>query len=333
MNTAYTPTVDTARAVTVSKTSIKNLPINLFGSVMGLAGLALAWRLSGQYYGVGGSLGEAIGALAGLVFVLLTLGYLTKWVKHPAAVKAEFNHPIASNFFGTVTIALLLLSAVAGAHNEWLGQALWILGSALTVLLAGFVVYRLLSGNQDPLNAVPAWLIPGVATLDIAVTGAHMPMAWATEFNLFALAVGAVLALVFFTRIFSRLVHEAAPAKGMVPSLMILIAPFEVGFLAYTNVFGEIDRFASVLFYFGLFLFVVLSFKVFRRDVPFAPSWWAISFPIAALSNAALKYAHAQDSTVLMVIAAVILLFLTVALSVLLVKTLTSLLSGKLLAN
>jgi len=72
---------------------------------------------------------------------------------------------------------------------------------------------------------------------------------------------------------------------------------------------------------------------VFRRDVPFAPSWWAISFPIAALSNAALKYAHAQDSSVLMVIAAVILLFLTVALSVLLVKTLTSLLSGKLLAN
>ena len=106
-----------------------------------------------------------------------------------------------------------------------------------------------------------------------------------------------------------------------------------MGFLAYTNVFGEIDRFASVLFYFGLFLFVVLSFKVFRRDVPFAPSWWAISFPIAALSNAALKYAHAQDSTLLTAIAAVILLFLTVTLFVLTVRTLASLFSGKLLAN
>ena len=333
MNTAYTPTVAAAQSVQTSNTSIKNLPVNLFGSVMGLAGLGLAWRLSGQYYGVGGVLGEAIGALAGVVFVLLTLGYLGKWVKHPEAVKAEFNHPIASNFFGTVTIALLLLSAVAAPHNELLGRALWILGSALTVLLAGLVVFRLLSGNQDSSNAVPAWLIPGVATLDIAVTGAHMPMAWVAEFNLFALAVGAVLALVFFTRIFSRLVHETTLAKGMVPSLMVLIAPFEVGFLAYTNVFGEIDRFASVLFYFGLFLFVVLGFKVFRRDVPFTPSWWAISFPIAALSNAALKYAHAQDNTVLMVIAAVILLFLTVALTVLLVKTLISLFSGKLLAN
>ncbi|MGE7958707.1 SLAC1 anion channel family protein [Pseudomonas sp. NPDC089530] len=333
MNTAYNPTVAAAQPVTASKTSIKNLPINLFGSVMGLAGLGLAWRLSGQYYGVGGTLGEAIGVLAGLVFVLLALGYLTKWINHPEAVRAEFDHPITSNFFGTVAIAVLLLSAVAGPHNEWLGQALWILGSALTVLLAGLVVSRLLSGPQDSSNAVPAWLIPGVATLDIALTGAHMPMAWAAEFNLFALAVGAVLALVFFTRIFSRLVHETPLAKGMVPSLMVLVAPFEVGFLAYTNVFGEIDRFASVLFYFGLFLFVVLSVKVFRRDVPFAPSWWAISFPIAALSNAALKYAHAQDSTVLTVIAAAILLFLTVALTVLLVKTLISLFSGKLLAN
>ncbi|MNT95933.1 potassium-tellurite ethidium and proflavin transporter [compost metagenome] len=79
----------------------------------------------------------------------------------------------------------------------------------------------------------------------------------------------------------------------MVPSLMILVAPFEVGFLAYANLFG-IDRFAAMLFYFGLFLAVVLGFKVFRRDVPFAPSWWAISFPLAALANAALKYAHVQ---------------------------------------
>ena len=71
MNTAYTPTVAAAQSVQTSNTSIKNLPVNLFGSVMGLAGLGLAWRLSGQYYGVGGVLGEAIGALAGLAFVLL----------------------------------------------------------------------------------------------------------------------------------------------------------------------------------------------------------------------------------------------------------------------
>ena len=55
-----------------------------------------------------------------------------------------------------------------------------------------------------------------------------------------------------------------------------------VGFLAYVNVTGHVDLFAGMLFYFGLFLFVLLSWRVFRRPVPFAPSWWAISFPMAA---------------------------------------------------
>jgi tellurite resistance protein len=48
MNTAYTSSVAAAQSVSSSKTSIKNLPINLFGSVMGLAGrtgLAFEWPI------------------------------------------------------------------------------------------------------------------------------------------------------------------------------------------------------------------------------------------------------------------------------------------------
>ncbi|MNP69289.1 potassium-tellurite ethidium and proflavin transporter [compost metagenome] len=77
----------------------------------------------------------------------------------------------------------------------------------------------------------------------------------------------------------------------------------------------------------------MLAFKVFRKDVPFSPAWWAISFPIAALSNAALKYAYAQDSIVLSAVAYLILAFLTIALAVLTVKTLKILFNGKLLST
>jgi tellurite resistance protein len=332
MNTFNTSSAIAVESITKS-TSIKNLPINLFGSVMGLAGLSLAWRLASQQFAKVSVIADAIGLFAGLVFILLSLGYLSKWIKHPEAVKAEFNHPVSGNFFGAVTIALLLLSAVASAYSALLSQTLWVIGSVSTVVLGAVVVSRLLSGNQESQHAVPAWLIPGVATLDIAVAGAHMPMAWAYEFNLFAIAVGTVLALIFFTRIFSRLVHEPVLAKGMTPSLMILIAPFEVGFLAYTNFFGQIDHFASLLFYFGLFLFAVVAVKVFRKDVPFSVAWWAISFPIAALSNAALKYAAVQQNIVLTTVAYLILAFLTVALAVLTVKTVKILFNGKLLSN
>lgn len=83
--------------------SIKNLPINLFGSVMGLAGLSLAWRLASPGLSeasiFGENLAEFIGMLSALVFVLLAVGYTSKWIKHPEAVKAEFSHPVTGNFF------------------------------------------------------------------------------------------------------------------------------------------------------------------------------------------------------------------------------------------
>ena len=311
--------------------SIKNLPVNLFGAVMGLSGLALAWRLAHSAFGIDGHISDVIAGLAVAVFLVLAAGYTVKLIRHPAAVKAEFGHPIASNFFGTVAISLLLLSAVLGSYSDDLGQVVWVLGSAATLALSFIVVSRLLKGKGDATHAVPAWLIPGVATLDIAVTGAHMPMAWAGELVLFSIAVGSVLALVMFTMIGTRLIQHDPLGTAMTPSLMILVAPFEVGFLAYANVTGEVDRFAALLFYFGLFLFLVLLPKVFRRAISFGPTWWAISFPIAALVNAALKYAFVHPTLPLRLMAGSLLVFLTVALAVLTVRTFHILLNGKLL--
>ncbi|SFM27724.1 SLAC1 anion channel family protein [Variovorax sp. OV329] len=321
-----------SRAPHRAQASIRNLPVNLFASVMGLSGLALAWRLAHGSLGAPSLVGEAIAAFALAVFVLVSLGYLAKLAKHPQAVRAEFLHPVAGNFFGTIVISLLLLSAVVEPYSAPAARALWTLGVATTFPLSFVAVSRLLKGQVDASHAVPAWLIPGVATFDIAVTGGHMPMQWAMEINLFAGAVGAVLALVLFAMIVSRLVHRDPLAPAMTPSLMILVAPFAVGFLAYVNIAGGIDRFAALLFYFALFMFAVVAPKVFRRGASFSAAWWAIGFPMAALVNAALKYAQFRQSAVLLGLAAVLLGLLSLALAVLTLRTLQIALNGKLLA-
>ncbi len=310
--------------------SLKNLPVNLFASVMGLSGLALAWRLAQDSLGAKALVGEAIGVFALGIFVLLSLGYLTKLVKHPEAVYAEFHHPVASNFFGTIAISILLLSAVVEPYAAGAAHAIWTIGVAATLALSFIAVSRLLKGRVDASHLVPAWIVPGVATLDIPVTGQHMPMAWASEINLLACAIGAVMALVILVMVVSRLVHRDPLAPAMTPSLMILVAPFAVGFIAYTNVIGGVDRFASLLFYFGLFMFVVVAPKVFRRSVSFSPSWWAIGFPMAALANAALRYSEFRDSGPLWVLAIGLLSVLSLAMAVLTVRTVHIALSGKL---
>jgi len=297
---------------------------------MGLSGLALAWRVAHGSLGAPAAIGEAIGGFALLVFVLLSAGYLAKLLKHPQAVRTEFLHPVTGNFFGTVVISILLLSAVVEPYGTVAAHVIWSVGVIATFALSYVVVSRLLKGQVDVALAVPAWIVPCVATLDIPVTGGHMPMAWASEINLAACAIGAVLALVLFALIIGRLVHHAPLASAMTPSLMILVAPFAVGFLAYANVMG-IDRFAALLFYFGLFMFGVVAPKVFRPSVGFSPTWWAIGFPMAALANAALKYAQFRDSAALWIVAAGLLGALSLAVAVLTVRTVQILLSGKLL--
>ena len=314
-----------------SEASLRNLPVNLFASVMGLSGLALAWRLAHASLGAPAIVGEAIGFFALGVFVLLALGYAVKLARHPQSVHAEFHHPVTGNFFGTIAISILLLSSVIAPYSASGARAVWTLGAAATFALSFLVVSRLLKGQVDTAHAVPAWLIPGVATLDIAVTAGHDgSTAWIAELNLLAAAVGAVLALLLLVLIVGRLVHQAPLASAMAPSLMILVAPFAVGFLAYTNITGSIDNFAALLFYFALFMFAVLAPKVFRPSIAFSPAWWAISFPMAALANAALKYAQLRAAAPLWALAIALLVALTLALAVLTVRTLRFAFSGKL---
>ena len=102
------------------------LPVGLFGSVMGLTGLSVAWRLAQAQYGTPGWVPQVIAATAALAFVSLLAGYGIKLATAPEAVRAEFRHPIAGNLFGTVPISLLLLPIVVAPYLRLLARALWV---------------------------------------------------------------------------------------------------------------------------------------------------------------------------------------------------------------
>lgn len=312
------------------KHSIRMLPVNLFASVMGIAGLSLAWREAAKLGFVNVLPGELIGWIAVAVFVGLVLGYGMKFARHPSAIMAEYSHPVMNNFFATIAIGMLLLSSFLGPYDAIVGQSVWTAGTILTFIIAYAVMQRFVSKQHKGEDTLPALLIPGVATLDIAVTGSAMPFAWAHEVNMLAFAVGSVVAGVLVVLIFSRLRHHEAMPMPMRPSLLVLIAPFAVGYLAYTNLTGHVDMFASSLFYYAFFMLLVLAPKVFRADIPFGVNWWAISFPLAAFSIATFRYSSEVNSALLQIFAIALFVFLTVAIAVLFVRTLLIVFSGQL---
>ncbi|WP_373920410.1 hypothetical protein [Thermodesulfovibrio sp. Kuro-1] len=79
------------------------------------------------------------------MFGLFLVIYLTKTVKYWNQVKAEFHHPVKSNFFPTISISLLLLSIAYASINQSVAYSMWIVGVILYfVFLIRILTYRVI---------------------------------------------------------------------------------------------------------------------------------------------------------------------------------------------
>ncbi len=322
-----------ATATAPARQRLDYLPVSLFGSVMGLTGLSVAWRLAQARYSAPAWVADAIGIAAVTAFVLLALGYAVKLITAPAAVRAEFRHPIAGNLFGTILISLLLPIILAPV-NLRLAQVTWCIGAVGMVAFAWMIVSRWMSDRQQVAHATPAWIVPVVGLLDVPLALPSLGLPPMHGVMVLGLAVGLFFAVPLFTLIFSRLVFEPPMPDALQPTLLILVAPFAVGFSTYVATTGQIDLFAEALYVLTLFMLAVLLGRLRNLPscCPFRVSWWAVSFPLAASAIAALRFAAAEPGFVTDAIALTLLALATLTIAGLLVRTLAGVARGELRA-
>lgn len=315
-----------------AKPRLEYLPIALFGSVMGLTGLSVAWRLAEGRYGAPAWPALVLGAFAVAAFLAVAAGYAVKAATSGEAVRAEFRHPVAGALFGTAFISLLLLPILLAPFSLVLARVVWTAGAVGMIVFAWVVVSRWMSDRQQVAHATPAWIVPVVGLLDVplAIPALHLPSLHGLM--VFALAVGLFFAVPLFTLIFSRLLFEPPLPDAAKPSLLILVAPFAVGYSTYTTTTGQTDLFAEALYMLTLFLLAVLLGQIRHLPVccPFRVSWWAVSFPLAASAIAALRFAAAEPSVPSDAIALALLGLATLVITGLLARTLWGLAKGEL---
>jgi tellurite resistance protein len=309
------------------------LPVSLFGSVMGLTGLAVAWRLAQARYGSPAWIAGLVGGLALAAFLALAVAYLVKAISGFEHVRKEFAHPIAGNLFGTPLISLLLLPILIAGISLPLARAIWVIGAVGMTVFAWWVVLRWTSVRQQAAHATPAWVVPVVGMIDVPL--AVPALGWANEAHglmLFATAVGLFFAVPLFTMILSRLMFEEPLPGALQPTLLILVAPFSVGFSAYVATVGAIDGFAAALYMQMLFVLAVLLGRLrhLPTSCPFRVSWWAASFPLAASAGTALKYAAFAQSGVTDAIAIALLALASIVITALLLRTVWGIARGEL---
>jgi len=311
---------------------LQYLPVSLFGSTVALAGAAIGWRQAVILFGAPSLVSNTVGIFAWSAFIILSAGYLYKFINYRSAVIAELTSPVAANFLGTFFISAVLLSTVAAPFFLSLARVTWFAGTSGGVIFMYLLTKRLYKGELKVLDLVPPVLIPGLTVLNAVFTRVNLKFSWwETTGDLPLFAIGIVFVMVFFVIISYRLVHLEPPILFLKPTLLLMSAPFEVGFMGYMSTKTQVDELGSVLFFFGFFIFIISFFIVFTKDLPFMTSWWGACFSMGALANASLKYALLSHIVTMKYLSLFLLAGSSVLTTITLIHTLRALFNGKLL--
>lgn len=302
---------------------LAHFPITFFGATMGFFGFALSLRAGG--------FGGASLAIAGVGTVLLVAFialYTLKALRHPSHVVEEWHHPVRLSFFPAANISVLLLSLLLQPIAPSLAMVLWSFAAIVQAILTVVIVSVWISHRAfGPGNLSPAWFIPAVANVIVPLGGVHLGL---IEVSWYFFSVGLLFWIILLTLVFNRLVfHDPLPAK-LRPTLVILIAPPSVAFLAWVDVSGSIDSFAMFLLNIAIFFAAIAAVQLpaLLRQA-FAMSFWALSFPLAALTTAMFRHAALTESALYRLAGFGLLGLLALTIAMLSIRTVRAGLAGK----
>jgi tellurite resistance protein len=308
---------------------LEHMPVSLFSTVMGLAGTTIAVEKAEQVLGwpVGASV--ALLAFTALVFSLISLAYLAKFVLHRQHVVAEFNHPIRMSFFPTMSIGMLLLAIAAMGHFPQASLVLWATGASVQLIFTLAILSNWMHHEKFQVqHSNPAWFIPIVGNILVPIAG--MPLGF-PEVSWFYFSVGLMMWTPLLAVLLNRFFfHPMLPGK-LLPTLFILIAPPAVGFVAWVKLHhGAIDDAARIFYYFALFTTLLLFFQAKHFvKLSFALPWWAYSFPLAAMTIASTVMLEKVGGTFFAVLVPALLALLVALVTMLIIRTVLAMLRGQ----
>jgi C4-dicarboxylate transporter/malic acid transport protein len=263
---------------------------NWFASVMGTgivatAGATLPVAVPGLH-----TLARAVWVFAALLLAGLTVLVGGHWLRHPTVARSHADNPQMAHFYGAAPMALWTAGTVGG------------LFTAVSIPYLMFTQH-----DVKPDAAFGGWLMPVVPPMVSAAGGAllipHAPAGAARQTMLYGcyamFGLSLIAALIIVSMIWSRLVLYGTSGTARVPTLWIVLGPLGqsitaaglIGHNAATAVDPEIARAMdtfSILFGVPVWGFAVLwialasalTVRTLRRGMPFALTWWSLTFPV-----------------------------------------------------
>lgn len=313
-----TPSTDVAPPPHKRVEVLGNIGPNWFASVMGTGIVAIAGAtLPVQVPGLR-EFTHWVWVVASAMLLVLIVLVGGHWLRNPKVARTHARNPQMAHFYGAAPMALMTVGAGAVlVSGDLIGQRLavdldWVLwtlgtvGGLFTAVSIPFLMFTQL--RVEPDAAFGGWLMPVVPPMVSAATGAlllpHLAPGTGREtmlygcYAMFGLSLFASLNII--AMIWSRLVLYGTSGSARVPTLWIVLGPLgqsitAAGLLATAASTGAVDHQLSdamndfaIIFGVPVWGFAVLwialasslTVRTLRRGMPFALTWWSLTFPV-----------------------------------------------------
>ena len=305
---------------------VARIPIPTFGIGMGVLGLGLCWRYSGVLFHVSPLIGNIILLAGTVLWACATAVQLVRLAVAPSVVGEELAHAIRGPLVAQKIIVILLLAEAAGPTFPKLAHALLLAGTVLAVLATLWVLTRFQAAQHERILA-PSWLVAPIAlpftSILYGVDGDRVAASM-------SLGAGALVIATLLPRVLAGISTVTAAPAPIRPLVVISVAPLALIFIAYVQLAG-IDGFAYGLLGAAMFVVcLVLTTLPHWWRAPFGLPWWACGMPPAAVVLAVIELAEKLRTAATLTAAAVALGIITVIMTILLIRTATALINGRL---
>ena len=290
---------------------------NWFASVMGTGIVATAAASLPAHLPGLRAFAEVVWVFAAVLLLVLVVVVGGHWLRHPTVARSHARNPQMAHFYGAAPMALLTVGAGSLlVGTDLIGErlaidldwALWTAGTAGGLFTAVSIPFLMFTQHSvEPDAAFGGWLMPVVPPMVSAATGAllisHMPPGSGRQTMLYycyaMFGLSLVASLIIITMIWTRLAYYGISGTARVPTLWIVLGPLgqsitAAGLLGTSAALAVDPTVAAGMNVFAILYgvpvwgFAVLwisiatslTIRTLRRGMPFALTWWSLTFPV-----------------------------------------------------
>jgi len=294
-----------------------NVGPNWFASVMGTGIVATAGATLPVHVVGLRAFAQVVWVIAAALLLVLIVLVGGHWLRHPTVARGHARNPQMAHFYGAAPMALMtvgggavvvgrdLLGQRVAVDLDWVLWTAGTLGGLFTAVSIPFLMFTLHAVEPDA--AFGGWLMPVVPPMVSAATGAlllgHIATGTGRQTMLYGcyamFGLSLVASLNIIAMIWTRLTLYGTSGTARVPTLWIVLGPLgqsitaagllgaNAALVVDPGLAEDMNAFA-ILFGVPVWGFAVLwialatalTVRTLRRGMPFALTWWSLTFPV-----------------------------------------------------